>query len=50
MSLPAIILTLVVLGAFGGTYYGGPAYYTSGFTLGGILLLAFIALLVTRRL
>ncbi|WP_336489575.1 DUF3309 domain-containing protein [Methylobacterium nigriterrae] len=50
MSLPAIILTLVVLGAFGGTFLGGPAYYTGGFTLGGILLVIFIVLLVTRRL
>ena len=29
MSLPAIILTLVILGAFGGTILGGPAYYTA---------------------
>ena len=50
MSLVTIILILLILGAFGGGFYGGPTYRTGGFGLGGILIIVLIVLLVTGRL
>ena len=48
--LVTILIILLILGCFGGASFGGPAYYSSGFGLGGVLILILIVLLVTGRL
>jgi hypothetical protein len=50
MSIVTIILILLILGAFGGGFYGGPTYRTGGFGLGGLHIVVLIVLLLTRRL
>ncbi|WP_336491178.1 DUF3309 domain-containing protein [Methylobacterium nigriterrae] len=53
MSILTIILILLILGAFGGGFYGtGGAYpyRTGGWSIGGILVIVLIVLLLTGRL
>lgn len=45
-----ILLVLLILLAFGGGVWGGPAYATGSYGLGGLLILVLIVLLVTGSL